>query len=213
MLETVLFVVALVVLVLALFWILLKKSAAIIREHYQQLAERLGLELTIPPAKLGGFMRPEPSIYGSYRSRELSISVPGKGLQNTRQVETVLKIGMLNKTLRAQMTAAGALSRLSQRDSGGQARWKSGDEAFDRAVDLRTDQAAIWQSLLDPERRTWLADTLKRSKATLYVGGGTLAYARLGLIGSEAIRREFEGVIEFLCDLAETVEAESSLKK
>ena len=205
--SVILFIIALVVAVVAIYWIILKNSAANIATQYQKLAKRFTLELDQPNPKMGGLLRPEPSVYGNYRGRELSISVPGKGLQNTRQVESVLKVGITDNDLRAQLTATGLLAGMSQRDSGGQKRWKSGDETFDGAIDVRTNQGDALLSLLTEERRAWLMSTLKRSKATLYIGGGTLAYAKLGLIGNEATREDFESTVEFLCDLAETVEA------
>ena len=136
----------------------------------------------------------------------MSISVPGKGLQNTRQIESVLKLELIDSQLSAQLAASGPLGGLRQRDSGCQARWKSGDEQFDHAVDIRTDQGEAVAALLTEERRIWLTNTLKKSKATLYIGGGNLAYARLGLIANEATRKDFEAATEFLCDLAESVE-------
>ena len=200
------FTLALVVLVVATYWIALKNSSEKIGRQFQILSERLELQLDQPMPKMGGFLRPEPSLYGTYRGREMSISVPGKGLQNTRQIETLLKIGITDKNISAQLTATGPLGGLRQRDSGKQARWKSGDEKFDNAVDVRTNHGDILCSLLGKERRKWLADTLKSSKATLYIGGGKLAYARLGLIGNESTRQDFEAAAEFLCDLAETIE-------
>jgi hypothetical protein len=201
------FVIALIIAVVAIYWIILKNSADKIASHYQQLAKRFGLELEQVAPKMAGLIRPEPSVYGNYRGREISVSVPGKGLQNTRQVESVLKVGVENKELSAQLTATGLLAGLSQRDSGGQKRWKSDDEAFDNAIDVRTNQGGTLEALLTDERRQWLASTLKRSKATIYIGTGTLAFAKLGLIGNEATRLDFEAAAEFLCDLAETVEA------
>jgi hypothetical protein len=53
----------------------------------------------------------------------------------------------------------------------------------------------------------WLTSNLKRSKATLYIGGDNLAYAKIGLIANEDTRKDFETAAEFLCDLAESVEA------
>ena len=127
------FTLALVVLVVATYWIALKNSSEKIGRQFQILSERLELQLDQPMPKMGGFLRPEPSLYGTYRGREMSISVPGKGLQNTRQIETLLKIGITDKNISAQLTATGPLGGLRQRDSGKQARWKSGDEKFDNA--------------------------------------------------------------------------------
>lgn len=200
------FTLALVALVVAVFWMILRNSSQKIEAQFQILSERLELQLEQPAPKMAGFLRPEPSLYGTYRAREMSISVPGKGLQNTRQIETLLKVGISDKAISAQLTAAGPLGGLRQRDSGKQARWESGDENFDNAIDVRTNHGDRLGALLGKEQRVWLADTLKRSKATLYIGGGNLAYARLGLIGNESTRQDFEAAAEFLCDLAEMIE-------
>ena len=203
----IIFIIALIIAVALVYWVVLKSSAEKIAAQYQLLAKRFELELNQPDVKMGGFIRPEPSVYGNYRDREISISVPGKGLQNSRQIESVLKLELKGSQLSAQLTAAGLLGGLRQRDSGGQARWKSGDEGFDHTVDVRTDQGGALAALLTEERRRWLTATLKKSKATLYIGGGNLAFARLGLIANEATRKDFEAAAEFLCDLAESVEA------
>ena len=205
--SEIIFIIALIIAVAAVYWIVLKSSAEKIATQYHLLAERYGLELNQSVVKMRGFIRSEPSVFGVYRGREMSISVPGKGLQNTRQIESVLKLKLVDNQLSAQLTASGPLSGLRQRDSGGQARWKSGDARFDHTIDVRTDQGGALAALLTEERRIWLADTLKKSKATLYIGGGNLAYAKLGLIANEATRKNFEAATEFLCDLAESIEA------
>ena len=205
--SEIIFIIALIIAVAAVYWLVLKSSAEKIAAQYQLLAKRFELELNQPDVKMGGFIRPEPSVYGNYRDREISISVPGKGLQNTRQIDSVLKLEIKGSQPRPQLTAAGLLGGLRQRDSRGQARWKSGDERFDHTVDIRTDQGGALAALLTEERRIWLSDTLKKSKATLYIGGGNLAYVRLGLIANEATRKDYEAAAEFLCDLAESVEA------
>ena len=74
----IIFIVALIIAVVAVYWIVLKSSAEKIATQYQLLAERFGLELNQPDVKMGGFIRPEPTVYGNYRDREISISVPGK---------------------------------------------------------------------------------------------------------------------------------------
>jgi hypothetical protein len=203
----IIFIIALIIAVALVYWIVLKSSAEKIATQYQLLAARFELELNQPAAKMRGFIRPEPSVYGSYRGREMSISVPGKGLQNTRQIESVLKLELKGSLLSAQLTTAGPLGGLRQRDSSGQARWKSGDERFDQKVDVRTDHGGALATLLTEERRMWLTSNLKRSKATLYIGGDNLAYAKIGLIANEATRKDFEAAAEFLCDLAESIEA------
>jgi len=205
--SEIIFIIALIIAVAVVYWVVLKSSAEKIATQYQLLAARFELALNQSAAKMKGFIRPEPSVYGSYRGREMSISVPGKGLQNTRQIESVLKLELKGSLLSAQLTTTGPLGSLRQRDSRGQARWKSGDERFDQTVDVRTDHGGALATLLTEERRMWLTSNLKRSKATLYIGGDNLAYAKIGLIANEATRKDFEAAAEFLCDLAESIEA------
>ncbi|MCH7226734.1 hypothetical protein [Haloferula sp. A504] len=191
---------------LGIFWIILRFSSARIANQYRLLSERFGLELDQPPAKMAGFVRPDPSLYGRYRGRELSFSAPGKGLKGTRQIESVVKLELRNRQLKAQMAPSGLLGGLRQRDSRGQDRWKSGEATFDQAVDVRTNEPKTLEEVLTDDRRTWLAGNLKSLKGSVYVGDGTIAYAKLGLIADDATRLKFEEVVDFLCDFAEAVE-------
>lgn len=187
------------------FWLILKFSSEKITNQYRALSERYGLELEQLPPQMGGFIRPEPSAYGVYREREISFSAPGKGLKGSRQIESVMKVELKDRTLMGQISLSGLLG-LGQRDHGGQARWQSGDEAFDSTVDVRTDHGDVFAATLTDERRHQLAKILKASKATLYIAKGRMAYAKLGLIANDATRQGFEEVVEFLCDFAEAVE-------
>ncbi|MFL2833719.1 MAG: hypothetical protein ACJ0BK_08930 [Coraliomargaritaceae bacterium] len=77
--SEIIFIIALIIAVAAVYWIVLKSSAEKIATQYQLLAERFGLELNQAAVKMRGFIRSEPSVFGTYRGREMSISVPGKG--------------------------------------------------------------------------------------------------------------------------------------
>ncbi|WP_193215136.1 hypothetical protein [Luteolibacter marinus] len=190
----------------ASFWIILHHSAGKISGQYRLLAERFGLELDQPAARMGGFVRPDPSVYGRYRGREISFAALAKGIKDNRQIESVVKVELKDKMLAAELRTTGLLGGLGQGGREGQDPWKSGDEAFDKAVKVRTNQPRTLAEVLTDERRAWLAGTLRHSKATIYIGDGIIAYAKLGLIADEATRRKFEAVAEFLCDLAEAIE-------
>ena len=200
-------VVALVVVGTAIFWIILKHSAGKIAAQHSLLAERFGLEIDQPPVKMKGFLRPDPSVFGEYRGREISFSAMGKGIKETRQIESLLKVQLRNRTLSAELVTKGPFGGLRQSESKGQVRWVSGDEAFDKAVDVRTNQGTTLAEVLTDERRAWLANTLKTSRATIYVGDGIIAYAKQGLIADDSTRQKFEEVAEHLCDLADAIEA------
>ncbi|MGB0415300.1 MAG: hypothetical protein ACPGKS_00475 [Coraliomargarita sp.] len=201
------FVVVLVIGIAVLFWFILKTSSQRIAAQYQQLSERFGLELTIPEPKMGGFVRAEPFVHGDYRGREMSISAPGKGLQNTRQSETVLKLSLKDDALQVQITEAGLLGGMRQRDSGQKDRWMSGDRDFDAALDVRTNDGVRLAMFLDVEVQRALLGLLKGSKATIYIRKGVMAVSVLGMVADDPSREFFEQATEFLCDFAEVAES------
>lgn len=207
--PTVLIILIVVLGIAVLFWIILRHSAENIAAQYASLADRFGLALNQPKPAMGGFVRSEPSVYGRHKGREISISVPGKGLQNTRQIETVLKLELFERKLAAQLTGAGLLGGFRQRDSHGMARWKSGDGTFDAAVDVRTNNADLLDRLICEDFRESLLTLLKKGKGSIYIGGGVIAYAELGLIADAARREHFEAVLEFFLRLVEAIESHS----
>lgn len=207
MLTQIVFAVILVIGIATLFWFVLRLSAERIVAQYQQLSERFDLELTIPDSKMAGFVRPDPFVHGNYRGREMSISAPGKGMQNTRQSETVVKLSVRETALQLQITEAGLLGGMRQRDSGQKDRWMSGDRDFDASLDVRTNDGVRLAMLLDIEVQRALLDLLKNSKATIYVRNGVMAVVALGMIADNKRRDFFVQATEFMCDFAEVLES------
>lgn len=192
--------------VAAVFWFMVRQSSEKIVRQYRKMAQQLKIDLTEPDAQLGGFIRSEPFVHGVYRRREMSISVPGKGLQNTRQIETILKVKVDEASFTWQMTATGLLGALRQRDGGTKARWVSGDSLFDSVVDVRTNDEGRFGRIFHVDRRAIIAKILKGSKGTIALRGGVLSFAEFGLIADDASRERFLEITELLCDLAEVVE-------
>ena len=203
--SPVVLIVLLVALVVVVYWIVLKNSSKSIARQFVKLSEGLELELNAPGPIMGGFIRPEPSVYGEHGGREISISVPGKGMQNTRQIETVLKLQLKNESFAAQVAASGILGGIRQRDGRGLQRWRSGEKAFDASWDVRARPEQDTASVFTPEIRTTMSELLKEGKGNLYIGRGVMAYAELGLISKDATRERFERMIAFLSDLGDTI--------
>ena len=192
---------------IAIYWFALKISSAKISTQHRLLGERFGLDLDQPPATMAGFMRHDPSVYGHYRDREVSFSAPGKGYKGTRHTESLLKLELKDRLIKAQISPGGPLGKVSMgKASQGEVRWESGDSKFDQKVFVKTKQPAIFERVFTDDLRSRFADHLKQSKATIYVGDGTIAYAKLGLISNDATRQLFEEAVELLCDLAEAME-------
>lgn len=200
------FVIALAIGVAALFWFMVRQSSEKIVRQYRKIAQQLNLSLTEPDAQLGGFIRSEPFVHGVYRRREMSISVPGKGLQNTRQIETILKVKVDEEIFTWQMIATGLLGALRQRDNGSKERWNSGDSLFDSVVDVRTNDEGRFARIFHVDRRALIAKILKGSKGTITLHGSVLSFAEFGMIADDAKRERFLEITELLCDIAEVVE-------
>ncbi len=200
------FVVMLVIGLAVMFWMIVRSSSLKIVKQYEKLAHKLRIKLTKPEPQLFGFIRPEPFVHGIYRDRAMSISVPGKGLQNTRQIETTLKVELTDKKIKWQMTAKGLLSGMRQRDSVGMERWQSDNNVFDLSVDVRTNEGARLTRILHDDRLMQISKVLKGSKSSIYLGEGMMVYTKFGLIANEIERERFEKVVELFCDLSEVLE-------
>lgn len=200
------FVVALMMGLAVFFWILVRNSSRKISQQYEKLAYHCRIKMTQPEPQLLGFLRPEPFVHGVYNGREMSISTASKGLQNTRQIETVLKVKVDEKNLTWQMTATGLFGGIRQRDSGTKQRWSSGDYAFDTAIDVRTNDDERLRRILHADRRDQILSILKRSKGSIYLRDGVLSFTEFGLIADTETRERFEKVTDLLCLLAEVVE-------
>jgi len=206
MLLEICFIVVLAIGVAALFWYMVRQSSEKIVRQYRKIAQQLQLDLTEPTPQLAGFIRAEPFVHGVYRLREISISVPGKGLQNTRQIETIIKVKVDDGSLTWQITTKGLLGGFRQRDSGSKQRWLSGDSLLDAAIDVRTNDGLQFARIFHHDRLALLSKALKDSKATITLRGGVLSFAEFGLIADNAKRERFLEMTELICDVAEAVE-------
>ncbi|MEM8867262.1 MAG: hypothetical protein AAGC73_03250 [Verrucomicrobiota bacterium] len=206
MLWEVLFVIAVVIALISLFWWITRSASERIVAQYSLMADRFDVELTVPPPQLGGFIRPEPFLHGTYRNSEFSISVPGKGLQNTRQIESMLKMEVANKEIDLQMGLSSGMSRFSRSEGGKQKAWKSGDANFDTTIAVRTATPEKLDALLTADARDAFLKLLKGSKGTIYMGKGTLTFAEYGLIADAAKRELFQQAVETFCDFSESLE-------
>lgn len=196
----------LVIALAAVYWIIVRSASVKIVKQYEKLANKLRIKLTRSDPQLLGFIRPEPFVHGVYFNRAISISAPGKGLQNTRQIETVLKVEVADKKIQWQMTAKGPLSSVRQRDSAGMERWQSKNNIFDLSIDVRTNEAARLSRILHDDRLAQIVSVLKGSKSSIYLGEGKMVYTRLGLIANDKEREHFQKVVELFCGLAEVIE-------
>lgn len=188
-----------------LFWVITRNASARIVAQFRSMAERFDVDLTEPPAQLGGFIRPEPFLHGVYRGCEFSISVPGKGLQNTRQIETLLKVQIPDAKTDLQMAPASTMSRLARREKGKKRVWKSGDSDFDTALTVYSSTPESLELILDVDARESFLKLLKGSKATIYMGKGVLTFAEFGLIANDSKREVFERAVETFCDFADSL--------
>ena len=136
----------------------------------------------------------------------MSISVPAKGLQNTRQIETVVKMKVNSGSFTWHVTSTGVIGRLRQRDSGTKSRWNSGDPVFDAMVDVRTSDEGRFGRIFDEARRSVVVNILRGSKGSIKLRGDVLSFEEFGLIADDQTSERYMEITEVLCQLAEVVE-------
>jgi len=175
--------------------------------NYETLARDLSLELTTGTPKLWGFIRPEPFVHGHYRGREVSIAAGGRGLQGTREVETVIKVGGKTGNFRLQVTRSGKLAKMKQRDAGKDKPFKTGLLEFDQHFDLRGNRAPETSRLLNKEIREQMLACLAGSTGTLYLRNDMAVFVEYGLLTSEARRLKTVTRLELLINMLEAIEA------
>lgn len=190
-----------------IFWFLVRKGAMRSSEHFEALAEQFSLQLTTGEPRMFGFIRPEPFVHGTYRGREVSIAAGGRGLQGTREVETVIKIAAKTGNFRLQMTRSGRLAKMKQRDAGKDKPFKTGLPDFDGPFDLRGNRAPETARLLTPDMRQRMLEALSGSTGTLYLRNDMGVFVEYGLITSEEQRLKAAQRLDLLIDMAEGVEA------
>ena len=71
---------------------------------------------------------------------------------------------------------------------------------------MRTNDGVRLAMHLDVTGQRAIASLLVGTRATIYLGQGTLAFTELGLIAKEHQRERFEQAVEILCDFAEILE-------
>ncbi|MEM8550371.1 MAG: hypothetical protein AAGF10_06235, partial [Verrucomicrobiota bacterium] len=144
------------------------------------LAERFDLEMTVPEATMGGLYRRNPILFGKYRGRELSIAPKGYGLDNTRQTDIAIRVATRAPTsLRFTVAQQRALDKLGQ--VGRLKYTPTGDQEFDRAFSLRSNQPELVARFFDRDRRRTFQKEWLRGTGFLELHDSKLEYLEFGL--------------------------------
>lgn len=169
------------------------------------LAERFDLEMTVPEATMGGLYRRNPILFGKYRGRELSIAPKGYGLDNTRQTDIAIRVATRAPTsLRFTVAQQRALDKLGQ--VGRLKYTPTGDQEFDRAFSLRSNQPELVARFFDRDRRRTFQKEWLRGTGFLELHDSKLEYLEFGLPYEEDKRLHLEQMIELCSDLAEELD-------
>lgn len=181
------------------------RSVSRLEAQMRILSERFDLELTVPPATMGGLYRRNPTLYGRYRGREMSIFPKGYGLDNTRQTDIAIRIAT-----RAPAELKFTLARQKALDKLGQVgRLKytpTGDSDFDRDFSLRSNNPGVIASFFGKERRRVFEQEWNRGNGFLELKDGKLTYLEFGLPYDDEKRLHIEHMAEQCCDLAEELD-------
>ena len=169
------------------------------------LGEKFGLELTVPEATMLGMYRRNPTLYGRYRGREMSIYPKGYGLDNTRQTDMAIRVATRAATsARFTLAKQKALAKLGQV---GRLKYSpTGDADFDRLFSIRSNNPEAIAELFGRERRRTFEKEWAEGNGFLELKDGTLTYLEFGLAYDEQKRLIIEHMAERCCDLAEELD-------
>ncbi|MBC2595552.1 hypothetical protein H5P28_14895 [Ruficoccus amylovorans] len=171
----------------------------------RQLGETLGLELTVPPASMLGLYRRNPTLYGRFRGREISIFPKGYGLDNTRQTDIAIRVATRAPSkLRFTVARQKALAKLGQ--VGRLKYTPTGDPDFDREFSIRSNDPEKVASFFGRERQRVFETEWVEGNGFLELSDGTLTYLEFGLPYDESKRLVLEHMAVRCCDLAEELD-------
>ena len=169
------------------------------------LGEKFGLELTVPEATVLGLYRRNPTLYGRYRGREISIAPKGYGLDNTRQTDMAIKVATRAPSgLRFTMAKQKALAKLGQ--VGRLKYTPTGDTEFDRLFSIRSSDPEALTAFFGRERQRVFEKDWAAGNGFLELKGSALTYLEFGLPYDDQKRVVIEHMTERVCDLAEELD-------
>lgn len=176
------------------------------RENLAALALRLGLPPPEEPAGFWGRLR-APSFRGSVRGRQLRVYTysTGSGKNRTQWCALALsinnpgglKLGIARENLLTRAGRAFGLNDVA-----------TGDEAFDRAFYVKSNDATYVRAALLPEVRARIAETWRQgARGAIKVEGGEISYAEAGTFASRRICERWPVMVDLAFLLADVVEA------
>ncbi|WOO43341.1 hypothetical protein [Rubellicoccus peritrichatus] len=183
----------------------LKLSQKVI-EQFKKLGNHYGLEITIPKRTMGGLYQRNPTLYGDYEGREMSIYPRGYGMDNTRQTDIAIRLmTKAPKDFAFTFAKRNALAKLGQT-----ARLKpceTGDADFDNAFSLRSNNPGAAKALFGEELRKRIVCEWSAESGFLSLRDRTLAYEELGLPREDNERAHVEVIADLCLEIASEVDA------
>jgi len=174
------------------------------RARLAALASRLGLELKTQPAKFG--FEPLPVVEGPHRGRPVRFFTYSTGSGKNRTTWSAVSAaaagaGPFTLDLYPQNFLGRVAIALGMQDI------RVGDEAFDQAFVVKSNDPAYAAAALLPELREHLLAVRQRgAHGHLTVQGGLVRYAEIGAFENDARVDRLAAMLDVACDLAEVTE-------
>lgn len=183
----------------------LRLSQKIITQ-FEYLGQVFGLDTQIPKASLGGLYQRNPTLYGFYKERELSVYPRGYGMDNTRQTDIAIRLQTHGpEGLAFSFGKRNALTRLGQI---GRLEPVSLDvPEVGEAFSLRSNNPGAARALFTAECCRKLAQVWKADSGLLVFRDKILTYEESGLPRSRADAEQIEAMTRFCLEIADTIDA------
>jgi len=194
----------LIITITITFWVVVRSASHRIQFQYEALSQTLTIPLTKPAPRFLGFVRPEPYIHGIYKTREMSISVPGSAYKNTRKIETTVKVDV-ETNLYLSLFPKNVFTRKSTTNH----QLADPQSDFEATLSLRTNHPERLNAIFTPELCARITALIKESKGRITLHEGVLAFTLLGLIATDKQRLLIKTATSILYTLAEAIELKS----
>jgi hypothetical protein len=195
------------VCVAGLVALVLKRTVCDKTRGIAKLARELGLPLMGSEKGFFGIERGQVFILDVWNGRELNIHHVSRDNGRTHNVSAVLDVPVgVPTSLRMSFTATGWLTQAALLQ--GLEPVAMGDEAFDRAIAVRSSNAAVARTAMTPELRavfvrTWSSNDVRDS---LSIRDGRIHYEEPGPIKTAAQRNRFIAMASLCHDLAQALD-------
>jgi|GEM_PF-2391934 len=177
------------------------KSAKNMRQQFELLAQKFGLEY-IPPK--GKIFKSKPQIHGSLFGKTVQIYTYTTGSGKNKQTYTKFSLLPFDKGLIVRISKEGLFSKVSKAFGGQDI--QIGDALLDKQYRFKCNRGNDLIQWIDYDIAEMLKTVHKSLRGSILIINGELSYSQHGIISNENARERFEKVMAILFAMSQNLD-------